>query len=368
MARAPQQQNNRREERNALVVHDARLPFPAEQANPLGINPGQWKTIVEAIWPSAKTVDGIVMALQYCKSRQLDPFKRPVHIVPMWNSTLRQEVETVWPGINDYRTTATRTERWAGNDDCVFGPTLNRAFQDSQERGRGNDKYVERGECAAFEFPEWAQVTVYKIVGGQRVAFVGPKVRFVEIFSGERGLRVPNARWRQAPFQMLEKCAEAAALRRAFPEELANSYTAEEMEGKDFRGPTIEATATRVDQSAGDDAPKTDDKPTRESVQTEWEKKGIPKDRWDEIEFVQRRIDASTDPDALRKAKEEHVDRAVATGWTEAALDELELRFDTAIGKLEHLDEGLPLDGDNADASAGNDGSASEEDNEQTTD
>jgi hypothetical protein len=61
-----------------------------------------------------------------------------------------------------------------------------------------------------FTFPEWAQVTVYKIMGGQRVAFVGPKVYFKEIFSGEKGLRVPNSRWRQAPIQMLEKCAEAA--------------------------------------------------------------------------------------------------------------------------------------------------------------
>jgi hypothetical protein len=37
--------------------------------------------------------------------------------------------------------------------------------------------------------------------------------------------------WCRRPFGQIEKCAEAAALRRAFPEEIGNEYTAEEMEG-----------------------------------------------------------------------------------------------------------------------------------------
>ena len=38
--------------------------------------------------------------------------------------------------------------------------------------------------------------------------------------------------WQQRPYGQLGKCAEAAALRKAFPEEIGNDYTAEEMEGK----------------------------------------------------------------------------------------------------------------------------------------
>jgi hypothetical protein len=104
-----------------------------------------------------------------------------------------------------------------------------------------------------MEFPEYAQMTVYKIVAGVRVPFVGPKVFFVETFSGEKGLRVPNARWRQAPRGMLEKCAEAAALRRAFPEELAGELTAEEMAGQVLQADSaVQAIYSEVNTDAGD--------------------------------------------------------------------------------------------------------------------
>ena len=38
--------------------------------------------------------------------------------------------------------------------------------------------------------------------------------------------------WSNRPIGQLEKCAEAGALRRAFPEEIGNALTAEEMEGQ----------------------------------------------------------------------------------------------------------------------------------------
>jgi hypothetical protein len=38
--------------------------------------------------------------------------------------------------------------------------------------------------------------------------------------------------WSNRPVGQLEKCAEAGALRRAFPEEIGNALTAEEMEGQ----------------------------------------------------------------------------------------------------------------------------------------
>src|SRR5258708_38102932 len=42
---------------------------------------------------------------------------------------------------------------------------------------------------------------------------------------------MPNAMWKKRAFGQLEKCAEAMALRRAFPE-LGAAATADEMEGK----------------------------------------------------------------------------------------------------------------------------------------
>lgn len=214
-----------------------RLPMPVgELSRDMALTPATWKLLTETVYPSAKTVNGIMQAVAYCKARNFDVMKRPVHVVPMWNSQLNREVETVWPGIGEFRTTAARTGQWAGTDDVVFGPTVTKGFKDSVERDGRNGKYVKTEEVAPFDFPLWAQVTVRKIVAGQVVAFVGPKVLFMETFSGRGGLNVPNAMWCKRPFGQLEKCAEAAALRRAFPEEIGEQYTAEEMEGREWTG------------------------------------------------------------------------------------------------------------------------------------
>ena len=57
-----------------------RLPYPEAVAERFGIDRAGWKALVEAIYPNAETADAIVMALSYCRARNLDPFKRPVHI------------------------------------------------------------------------------------------------------------------------------------------------------------------------------------------------------------------------------------------------------------------------------------------------
>mgnify|MGYP002128443965 CR=1 FL=1 len=76
-------------------------------------------------------------------------------------------------------------------------------------------------------------VTVFRLVNGQPQPFPGPKCRWMETYSNRgKDDASPNAMWMKRPYAQLEKCAEAAALRRAFPEE--GSYTAEEMHGKDL--------------------------------------------------------------------------------------------------------------------------------------
>ena len=242
------QQRRQQDEQALMVVQPPRLPMPDDAAAFHGITATKWRALIDAIYPAATSVGGVMLALDYCKARNLDPFKRPVHVVPMYSTKLGRNIETVWPGIGELRTTASRTGSWAGNDDCVFGRILRQAFRETRQGTGNNGPYETTASCPEMDFPEWAQITVYKIVQGQRVPFVGPKVYFVETFSGEKGLRVPNVRWRQAPRQMLEKCAEAAALRRAFPEELAGELTAEEMEGQVIKGDVpVEAQYHYVD-------------------------------------------------------------------------------------------------------------------------
>lgn len=172
-----------------------------------------WKVIKETIFPGASD-ESALMAYDYCKVRKLDVLKRPVHIVPIWDAKAKKMVDTVWQSISELRTTAMRTGQYAGCDETIYGPDV------TQKVG-----------TVEIRFPEWAQVIVYRMVAGQRVPFYGSKVRWLETVSTTKEGN-PNAMWKQRPYGQLEKCAEAAALRKAFPEELGNEYCAEEMGNK----------------------------------------------------------------------------------------------------------------------------------------
>lgn len=204
------------------AITGERLPWHPGVEQRFGVNRSEWRALVESVWPSAKTLEGVILALSYCTARKLDPFKRPVHIVPIWNSQLGKEVETVWPGIGELRTTASRTGYYAGCDAAEFGPMKTETFTGMIGR-RGNQREVAK----EVTFPEWCQITVYRMVQGQRVAFPGPRVYWLETYATVGQSDVPNDMWETRAIGQLEKCAEAAALRRAFPEEIGE-YIADE--------------------------------------------------------------------------------------------------------------------------------------------
>jgi len=207
-----------------------------------------WRVLCD-LYPSAETPEVILAVVEYCATRKLDPLRKPVHVVPMWNSRLRRRVQVVMQGINELETTAHRTGLWAGMDRPVFGPTQTKRFKGTYENDDGSKREVE----VAVEFPEFCEVTVWRIVGGEKRAFTEP-VYWIEAY-GRAGFRseVPNARWTQAPRQMLHKCAKAASLRAAFPEEVAG-YGAEEMDGHEVEagGVTIEGRVDHGDPGLRD--------------------------------------------------------------------------------------------------------------------
>jgi phage recombination protein Bet len=198
-----------------------------------------WKVLTEAIWPTARSADSIMLALSYCASRGLDPFKRPVHIVPVYNSVLRREVETVWPGISELLTVASRSKEFAGVDEPREGPEETRTFTGTDREGNVVKKTV--------SFPLWCSVTVYRLVNGVRVAFSSP-VYWLEAYA-RQGFRseVPNDMWTKRPHGQVHKCALAASLRMGFPEDIGGDYSAEEMEGA-----TIAGGGVTIDQEAED--------------------------------------------------------------------------------------------------------------------
>jgi hypothetical protein len=99
----------------------------------------------------------------------------------------------------------------------------------------------------SVKFPEWAQVTVYRMVKDTRVAYAGPQVYWLETFgslkSGE-----PNSMWRKRPRGQIDKCAEAAALRAAFPEEIGNDYIDAEAHPGTSQAKTFEAAQQQAEK------------------------------------------------------------------------------------------------------------------------
>lgn len=231
---------------NLPAIAPPRLPYHPAIEERFGVGMTEWRALVDAVFPLAKETGSIIMALAYCRARKLDPFKKPVHIVPMWNGQLKRMVETVWPGIGELRTTAFRTGQFAGRDEAKYGET--------RKTRVGN---------VEIEFPEWCQVTVYRMLNGERLPFPGPRVYWMESYATSgREDNSPNAMWKRRPFGQIDKCAEAAALRAAFPEEVGNDYAAEEMEGRTIEGAPessvakiapIKGLAARLDALGGPD-------------------------------------------------------------------------------------------------------------------
>lgn len=210
---------------NLPAIAPPRIPYHPAIGEKFGIDRSGWKVLVESTFPSAKTIEGVALALAYCKARKLDIFKRVVHIVPIWNSKLGKEVETVWPGIAELRTTAHRTGSYAGKSDTAYGPAITKTF--SGMVGFGDKK---KQVDISVTFPEWAQVTTFRIVQGVRCEFVGPKVFWLETYATQGKSDVPNDMWQTRPFGQIDKCAEAAALRVAYPEEIGSEYIDEEVQ------------------------------------------------------------------------------------------------------------------------------------------
>ncbi len=181
-----------------------------------------------SLYPGAKP-DSIRLVLAYCRANGMDPFLKPVHIVPtsvkVSSDPDRWEMRDVlMPGIADYRIKAARSGEYGGKSEPEFGPDVTKVWGDQ-----------------TVIFPAWCRITVRRIVQGQAREFVANERWLENYATAGRNSDMPNKMWRKRAYGQLAKCAESQALRMAFPE-FSAGYTAEEMEGRDtFDGPTIEA-------------------------------------------------------------------------------------------------------------------------------
>jgi phage recombination protein Bet len=194
------------------------------------------KTLQASLYPGAHA-DSVQLVLGYCRAQRLDPMQKPVHIVPMKvkvgtkenGAGIFADRDTIMPGIGLYRSQASRSLQHVGTSDPEFGPMVKLEF--SETYWENNTK---RSRPASVEFPEWCKVTVRRrLVSGEIGEFTATEFWLENYATAGRDSTAPNAMWKKRPRGQLAKCAEAQALRKAFPE-LGAAPTAEEMEGKTF--------------------------------------------------------------------------------------------------------------------------------------
>lgn len=141
--------------------------------------------------------DEVKFVLHTSKRLELDPLANQIYFTLRISKTGERTIQ-VTVGIDGYRLIADRTKAYAGSDDPIFD----------------NEDNIHK-----------ATVTVYKIVGGIRCPFTA-SARWEQYYPGDS----KGTMWKKMPHLMLGKCAEALALRKAFPAELSGVYTPEEME------------------------------------------------------------------------------------------------------------------------------------------
>ena len=180
-----------------------------------------------SLYPGA-AIGSVKMVLGYCKAAGLDPMQKPVHIVPMWDKNTKATRDVVMPGIGLYRTQAARSGQYAGVTDPEFGPDL-----------------TESVGGVSITFPAWCKVTVKRLLGSQVVEFAAREFWKENYATAGKDSAAPNAMWKKRPYGQIAKCAEAQALRKAFPE-FGSAPTADEMEGREFETEAAPAKQERV--------------------------------------------------------------------------------------------------------------------------
>lgn len=206
--------------------------------------------------------------IENCRALRLDPLRRQIYAFVFNKDKPDYRQLTIVTSIGGYRSIAERTGNYRP------GPASSHIVDELKDHD-GNPAGIEYAEATVFKYAHggwhpvterayWTEFAPVKETpsGGWNWVETGETFPDDHPKAGQpikvkkpvgkmlRKLDERKDNWRRMPRVMLEKCAEAKALRRAWPDDFAGVYTEDEMD----RAHTIDLTATEMANEAAAEA------------------------------------------------------------------------------------------------------------------